>query len=76
MSKLLLLPVVNGCRSEWRRGFWERHQWLWLVSGLAAGLDVLVTLRTIYQHLRPFTNLVQQTRIVRIMIMVHVYAID
>ncbi len=55
---------------------WERHQWLWLISGLAAGLAVLVTLRTIYLHLRSFTNLVQQTHIVRIMIMVPVYAID
>jgi hypothetical protein len=63
---------------EWRFDprSWERHQWLWLVSGLAAGLAVLVTLRTIYLHLRSFTNLVQQTHIVRIMIMVPVYAID
>jgi uncharacterized membrane protein YcjF (UPF0283 family) len=47
---------------EWRFDprAWERHQWLWLVSGLAAGLAVLVTLRTIYLHLRSFTNLVQQ----------------
>jgi hypothetical protein len=69
---------LEAIDAEWRFDprQWERHQWLWLVSGLAASLAVVVTLRTIYLHLRSFTNLVQQTHIVRIMIMVPVYAID
>ena len=69
---------LEATDAEWRFDprQWERHQWLWLVSGLAASLAVAVTLRTIYLHLRSFTNLVQQTHIVRIMIMVPVYAVD
>ncbi len=69
---------VEATDSQWRYDprSWEQHHWLWLASGLCAGLAVLVTLRTIHLHLRSFTNLVQQTHIIRIMIMVPVYAID
>jgi hypothetical protein len=69
---------LEATDSQWRFDprSWEQHHWLWLASGLCAALAVLVTLRTIHLHLRSFTNLVQQTHIIRIMIMVPVYAID
>jgi hypothetical protein len=52
---------------------WEK---VWFVAGLCTALSTLLSLYLVYKHLRNYTQPKLQRHIVRILLMVPIYAID
>jgi len=54
----------------------QPHNWAWIVCGIAAILACLLSFYLMWRHLSHYTKSSQQKHIVRIILMVPIYAID
>ena len=54
----------------------ERHMIAWVISGVFAIMSCIITLETVYKHLKYFTRKRRQRNILRILLMVPTYAMD
>ncbi|GJJ71048.1 hypothetical protein EMPS_03398 [Entomortierella parvispora] len=54
---------------------WKRHYIGWGIAGLAALIATLISFRLLYKHARNYTKPTEQRQIMRILLMVPIYAI-
>eukprot|EP01118_Nematostelium_gracile_P014442 TRINITY_DN562_c0_g1_i1.p1 TRINITY_DN562_c0_g1~~TRINITY_DN562_c0_g1_i1.p1 ORF type:complete len:458 (+),score=83.64 TRINITY_DN562_c0_g1_i1:54-1427(+) len=57
-------------------GSLELHEWAWILAGVSTLLACLVSLWTIYKHLRYYNEVRIQRYIVRIVLLVPIYAVN
>jgi len=61
---------------SWNPANWERHQTVWVVTGILTLICFVMTAHLIYKHCRHFSKPVQQRSIIRILLMCPIYSID